>query len=157
MAFWSKKKEEKKEEIEAVKQAVSQPAAPEEQIDMPKIELGKLPERPRFAPLFVKIDRYQEVLKTIEDLKAMLLNLRDILSVMQQLDKIRMESESLLQKNIQEVVKNIAALDTEFVRPRGVGLEEAVTPTFRTEKVESYVGELERELQHLRSQLQQMG
>jgi len=155
MAFWSKKKEEKKEEIEAVKQAVSQPAV-EEQIDMPKIELGKLPDRPRFAPLFVKIDRYQEVLKIIEDLKAMLLNLRDILNVMQQLDKVKLESESLLQKNIQEVIKNIAALDNEFVRPKGVGLEETVVPSFKAEKVESYVGELERELQHLRSQLQQM-
>ncbi len=156
MAFWSKKKEEKKEDIEAVKQAVSQLEVPQEQMDMPKIELGKLPDRPRFAPLFVKIDRYQEVLKTIEDLKSMLLNARDILSVMQQLDKVKMESESLLQKNIQEVVKSIAALDNEFVRPKGLGMEETITPSFRTEKVESYVGELERELQHLRSQLQGM-
>lgn len=156
MAFWSKKKKEKKEDIEAVKQAVSQPDVVPESMDMPKIELGKLPERPRFAPLFVKIDRYQEVLKTIEDLKSMLLNARDILNVMQQLDKIKQESESLLQKNIQEVVKSIAALDSEFVRPKGVGMEETM-PSFKAEKVESYVGELERELQHLRSQLQQMG
>ncbi len=150
MPFWSKPQ---KKDIEAVKQAVVPQEKPQESFSMPKIDLGKLPERPSFAPLFVKIDRYQEVLNSIESLKSILLNVRDLLNLMQHLDRMRMESETLLQKNIQEIVASISNLDNEFVRPKGVQIEEH-QPKIEFEKVGSYVGELQRELDNLKSQLQ---
>jgi len=150
MPFWSKPQ---RKDIEAVKQAVV-PERQQEPVPLPKIELGKLPERPRFAPLFVKIDRYQEVLSTIQNLKEILLGARDLLNLMQQLDRIRLEAETLLQKNIQEVVLNISNMDKEFVRPKGIQTEEHQVSNAEYEKVGSYVGELQRELDNLRSQLQ---
>ncbi len=150
MAFWTKPQ---KKDIETVKQAVV-PERPQEPAPLPRVDLGKLPERPRFAPLFVKIDRYQEVLGTIDALKTTLLSVRDLLNLMQQLDKIKLEAETLMQKNIQEIVMNISNMDKEFVRPKGVEIEEHPLPKFESGKVEGYVGELQRELDNLRAQLQ---
>lgn len=152
MPFWSKPQ---KRDIEAVKQAVIPEKLPEP-ASLPKIELGRLPERPRFAPLFVKIDRYQDVLGSIESLKTILLGVRELLNLMQQLDRIKMDSEALLQKNIQEIVVIISNLDKEFVRPKGVQMDEHPIPEMEYEKVGSYVGELERELNNLKSQLQDL-
>ncbi len=150
MPFWSKPQ---KKDIEAVKQAVV-PEKPQEPAPLPKIDLGKLPERPRFAPLFVKIDRYHEILNTIQNLKSTLLGARDLLNLMQQLDRMKIEAETLLQKNIQEVVLNISNMDKEFVKPKGIQTEEHPVPDMEYEKVECYVGDLQRELDNLKSQLQ---
>lgn len=150
MAFWSKPQ---KNDIEAVKQAVVPQEKPQEP-PLPKVELGKLPERPRFAPLFVKIERYQEVLSNIENLKTILLGTRELLGLMQQINKIKIEADVLLQKRIQEIVLSISNLDKEFIRPRGVEIREQPIPRIESEKLESYIGELQRELDNLRSQLQ---
>ncbi|TRZ54477.1 hypothetical protein D4Q76_02380 [archaeon] len=153
MPFWSKPQ---KKDIEAVKQAVVPQERPQE-TPMPKFDLGKLPERPRFAPLFIKIDRYQEILNSIENLKSILLGVRDLLNLMQQLDRIKIESETLLNKNIQEVILIISNMDKEFIRPKGVSVEEFVPDMHDNmgyEKVGNYIGDLQRELDNLRSQLQ---
>ncbi len=153
MPFWSKPQ---KKDIETVKQAVIPQEKPQP-VEMPKIDLGKLPERPRFAPLFVKIDRYHQVLESIDNLKNVLLAVRELLNMMQQLDKIKMDSESLLQKNIQEIVASISNLDKEFVRPKGAVEEKRrPLPDFEYEKVGNYVGDLQRELDNLKSQLQNL-
>lgn len=153
MPFWSKPQ---KKDIEAVKQAVV-PQEKAQPIEMPKFDLGKLPERPRFAPLFVKIDRYKEILNSIENLKSILLGVRDLLNLMQQLDRIKIESETLLNKNIQEVIMNISSMDKEFIRPKGVSAEDAVHDMHDNtgyEKVGNYISDLQRELDNLKSQLQ---
>ncbi|MBU3957576.1 MAG: hypothetical protein KKB25_00705 [Nanoarchaeota archaeon] len=153
MPFWSKPQ---KKDIEAVKQAVV-PQEKSQSAEMPKFDLGKLPERPRFAPLFVKIDRYREILNSIENLKSILLGVRDLLNLMQQLDRIKIESETLLNKNIQEVIMNISNMDKEFIRPKGVNVEETahdMHDNMGYEKVGSYIGDLQRELDNLKSQLQ---
>jgi len=153
MPFWSKPQ---KKDIEAVKQAVVPQERPQE-TPMPKFDLGKLPERPRFAPLFIKIDRYHEILNSIESLKSILLGVRDLLNLMQQLDRIKIESETLLNKNIQEVILIISNMDKEFIRPKGVSVENSVPDMHDNagyEKVGNYIGDLQRELDNLKSQLQ---
>lgn len=153
MPFWSKPQ---KKDIEAVKQAVVPQERPQP-MEMPKFDLGKLPERPRFAPLFIKIDRYQEILNSIENLKSILLGVRDLLNLMQQLDRIKIESETLLNKNIQEVILIISNMDKEFIRPKGVSVEDSVQDardSMGYEKVGNYIGDLQRELDNLKSQLQ---
>ncbi len=153
MPFWSKPQ---KKDIEAVKQAVV-PQEKLQSVEMPKFDLGKLPERPRFAPLFVKIDRYKEILNSIENLKSILLGVRDLLNLMQQLDRMKIESETLLNKNIQEVILNISNMDKEFIRPKGVSVEESAHDMHDNtgyEKVGNYIGDLQRELDNLKSQLQ---
>lgn len=150
MPFWSKPQ---KKDIEAVKQAVVPQERPAD-APLPKFDLGKLPERPRFAPLFVKIDRYQEILNSVENLKSILLGVRDLLNLMQQLDRIKIESETLLNKNIQEVILNISNMDKEFIRPKGVRAEEPAIQNAEYERVGNYIGDLQRELDNLKSQLQ---
>lgn len=155
MPFWSKPQ---KKDIEAVKQAVVPQERPQP-AEMPKFDLGKLPERPRFAPLFIKIDRYQEILNSIESLKSILLGVRDLLNLMQQLDRIKIESETLLNKNIQEVILIISNMDKEFIRPKGVSVENSVPDMHDNagyEKVGNYIGDLQRELDNLKSQLQDL-
>lgn len=179
MAFWTRKKEEAKppeapvvqtsmpmppaleppKELEILREAVSKPAPAKAErpvARLPRIELEKPPERPKFAPLFIKVDRYNEVLKNIESVKEVLLNIRDLLNLTQQLDKIKTESQLLLQKNIQEIARIVSELDKEFVRPKGLGIEEIIKRPIETERVEEYVSELQRELEGLRSRLQRV-
>ena len=110
MVFWKKK--EPKPEIREIKEAVSAPPAP----PLPKMELAPMPERPKFAPLFIKIERYQEVLRSIGSMKLVLASLRELLMLRKELERIKADSDSLLEKNIKEIEAVTGRLDAELRR-----------------------------------------
>ena len=165
MVFFRKKKEE---DIKEIKEAVEGRKIPEKVLEKPKeekIEKEKIipekekkptplkPEKPTFAPLFVKIDRYKTVLNLINDLKTTIMMIKNSLGIQKQIENLRDENRKLLETAIDKVDKKILSLDSEFLRPKGYE-EEIPPPVYETEGLGGIVNNLKKQIEGLKSELE---
>jgi len=84
------------------------------------IDLGKMiEETPKIAPIFVRVDKYKEILSHIQDLKSTIANLENVLAVRKNVHKINAESDEILEKALQKFSESTSMFGREFVTPRG--------------------------------------
>lgn len=155
MAFWRKddKEEEKKEDMEKIKQSLEEKDRKAK--TTPSTQPPSQEEKPDFAPLFVKIDRYKEVLQRFEEIKGTLNNLKDLVALLDQINQVKDETSNVLKKSIEEITNSLISLDEEFVRPEGT--EGQIMKEPKSEGVKNNIKDLQKELKHLRSELQELG
>jgi len=118
------------------------------EVQVPKPKKVKKPE---FAPLFVKLERYKEILSDLEGLRTTMVAIKNAFSILNQLDKLRYENIGMLQNAIEKVDEKLAALDSEFLRPAGFR-EELPTEEY-SEGLESELGNLKNQVDKLKSEL----
>jgi uncharacterized coiled-coil DUF342 family protein len=110
--------EEIKQEVS--KKSLSEPIAskplPHEIIDLEKM----IEETPRIAPLFVKIEKYKEILESVQKLKTTLKNIQFLLAFKDQIKKIDAESDGLLVKSMQNISQITNDFSMNFAVPRGI-------------------------------------
>ncbi|MDD5417045.1 MAG: hypothetical protein PHU12_03655 [Candidatus Aenigmarchaeota archaeon] len=149
--FWNKKKSD----IEQVKEAVepSQPVL-EQTRDIPemrKIDMPSIAEPKNFAPLFIKVDKYKEVLQKIQKLKTILSSLNSLARLETELEKIAEDIENVEKKNLDEFSSIIAQLDQELVRPQ------SFEPYIKNQPVtDGYIKELETDINAMKSRTQNL-
>jgi len=115
----------------------------------------KEPERPAFAPLFVKIDRYRQILSAIGYLKTSMIMIKNSLMTLTELDKARDETIKLVKDAAAKLENRISSLDQELIRPSGY--HEIAEPEYQdVETVEATVADLKGQIEQLRSELQTM-
>lgn len=125
-------------------------------IQMPPPPLPEKPreeikeEKPVFAPLFIKLDRYRQILMLLSDLKTTIATIKNTFTVLNELEKIEEEGTKLLQKAIDKVDKKLVALDTQFLRPSGF---EEEFPT-EAEELGDVLSSLKSEVEQLKNELQ---
>jgi hypothetical protein len=113
-------------------------------------------ERPAFAPLFVKIDRYRQILNAIGYLKTMMIMIKNSLMTLTELDKAREETIKLVRDAAAKLESRIASLDQELIRPSGYH-EISEKPEYQdVETVEATVADLKGQIEQLRAELQSM-
>lgn len=172
--FKKKKKEENIQEIKDIIEGRETPKLPEEieaekieeeekppetKVEVPEEEKPKEieekveePKKPMFAPLFVKINKYRSVLSSINDLKTTIIMIKNALAIQREIEGLRDENRKLLEAAINKLDKKIIALDSEFLRPRG--LEEEFPPsTYETSELEGVVSDLKKQIEGLKSEL----
>lgn len=160
MAFWRKdgKEEEKKEDMEKIKQSLEEKEEGKDRkakTTQTSTQPPSQEEKPDFAPLFVKIDRYKEVLQRFEEIKGTLNNLKDLVALLDQINQVKDETSNVLKKSIEEITNSLISLDEEFVRPEGT--EGQIMKEPKSEGVKNNIKDLQKELKHLRSELQELG
>jgi len=110
------------------------------------------PQRPAFAPLFVKLEKYRNVLNSINDLKTTIIMLKNALAIQKQIEGLRDENRKFLELAINKMDKKIVSLDSDFMRPKG--FEEEFPPaTYETEGLEGVVDDLKKQIEGLKSEL----
>ena len=120
-------------------------------------------ERPSFAPLFVKIDRYRQILNAIGNLKTTMIMLKNSLITLSELDKARDETFKVVQEAIGKLEGRLNSLYQELVRPSGLQ-ERPATPSYDTvierpeyqdvETVEATIADLKGQIEQLKSELE---
>jgi hypothetical protein len=183
MLFGRKKEEVKKEvrEVQEIKlptleeikkevgEKTSQEVEPlplqlEEKIEKPSLPLPEKkvePERRtgieelrKVVPLFVKLEKYEEILNIINDVKSVLDLLKNSFSIFEENEKIRTEAVEAIKENIEKVEEKISSLDSILLRP--VWHEEKGEKEFRAEEVKDTLSVLKSQIDKLKQELQSL-
>jgi hypothetical protein len=113
------------EDLERIKRAVSarpvyEPLGaeplPHEVIDLEKM----VKETPKIAPLFIRVDKYKEILTNINELKVSINKLLDMLAIRKEIHKMNFETDDRLEKALQKISSSTSNFSNEFVSLRGM-------------------------------------
>jgi hypothetical protein len=135
---------------------------PEEQAPAPQEEWKpqhdeeQMTDGPVYAPLFVKIDRYRNILSTIASIKTTVVVVKNSMSVLAELDRARQQTMSVVRDAMERIEKRLGNLDTELVRPSGFSANVPQETYSEVQGVESTLAELKGQIAQLKNELQQM-
>ncbi|MEM5861014.1 MAG: hypothetical protein QXL09_01480 [Candidatus Aenigmatarchaeota archaeon] len=105
------------------------------------------------APLFVKVEKYREIITTIQEIKTLIAGLRNLFSIIEEIDQVKSDALNTLRITLQRVEKNIIQLDANFLRTGSEEIEK-VKETIRPRAIEA--NELEDSLKQLYEELAAM-
>ncbi len=128
-------------------------------LSQPPVEkkVEKMPERQTAAPLFVKIDRYKQILGTISGLKTSLVIVKKSLAMLEQIEKLRATTIDVVTQSINKVDQKIGSLDNELLRPTGYHDPGEGTSEYQDARsLESTISDLQEQIEQLRSDLDRM-
>lgn len=125
-----------------IKKAISKPL-----IDVPG------PSKKSSPPVFVKIERYRELLEDVQKLRSYSLGLRDALDAMAEIEKEFKTAMSLTNKVLDKVNIIISSLDMKLLQKTGPSLDTS-SPIKPPEEVENYVRGIYEQIEKLKSELQ---
>jgi cell division septum initiation protein DivIVA len=146
------------DELEQIKNAVSskpiiEPLGaeplPHEIIDLEKM----IEETPKLAPVFVRIDKYKDILEGIHKLKATIVNLEAVLNIRKQLHNVSFNSDRMLEKALQNFNETTNDFSRNFSIPRGMG-HLVKEPKNAEEFVDKGVSDISQEIERLKAQLE---
>ncbi|UCG95840.1 MAG: hypothetical protein JSV92_02210 [archaeon] len=175
MAFWKKKNERRKRELEGIKDKVEGkkplPPPPPGEIEevketkkkapiietppepkpVPKVSLAKEETEGESAPLFIKIEKYEMVLDKLMELKNTLQTLTRLISFHSEVDELKADIFSRIKGNISSLTDLLIAMDEIFVKPERPDITESKEK--EEGEVEEQILDLGEELRHLKREL----
>jgi len=96
-----------------------------------QIQMSEIPES---APLFIKLDRYRNILHTISDLKSTVTKVKNAFEMFSEMERVKAENLRVIEAAVQKVESRLADLDSEFLRPSGLKEKEATGHTEHMEQ-----------------------
>ncbi len=134
----------KEMEVSIKKAIKSKPA-----FEIPETKKGISP------PVFVKVDRYKELLEDIQKLRSYTLGLRDALDAMAEIEKEFKTAMGLTNKVLDKVSLLISSLDMKLLRKSGAD-DSHLPPVKPPEDVEDYVKGIYDQVEKLKGELQSL-
>jgi len=113
-------------------------------------------------PLFIKIEKYRDVVRNLMEIKSFVLNLRDALDVMDDIQREISNGVNIAKKTLDELNMLLSNLDSYLVKPESVDRAMAAEPyevrqnTQQTEELENYVKDVYGQLEKLKTQLKSL-
>jgi len=155
------RKKEKEHELEDIKEAVEEPLEAEEYPSFPK-SLPPAPQMPSAAvevsaPLFVKVDKYREVLRSLQEMKLFVGGVKQTFTVLHEIESIRADALNIMRATVQRLEKSLTQVDTDLLRPKGVSLREMGVADTEVRHLEESLTDLQKQLADLRQELQGLG
>ncbi len=71
-------------------------------------------------PIFIKVEKYREIIKGMRDLRSYILNLRDTLDVLVDMQRELANGIEIAQKTLDELGTILSGLDSLFIKPAGM-------------------------------------
>ncbi len=156
---FGKKKEEKRENFLPVPQFIVRPETVHEQSKSEAVESKKeevkteaKESKPTFAPLFIKLERYKQILEIMEYLKNTMGMIRNNFAVLAELEKLRADNLKMIQMTVEKVEKKLKELDSEFLRPEG--FEEKTEEYRDITELQTTLSNLDKKIKDLQSELE---
>jgi len=116
--------------------------------------MAKAPEsEEKHLPLFVKVERYNDIIKIIESLRSYVLSLRDAVDVMEELQKEIKNGITISQKVLDDINMTLSSLDSYFLKPQSAEDVIKAKPTITEKSVDDYVKNVYEIVERLRTQL----
>lgn len=109
---------------------------------VPEMPLGKSP------PLFVKIDKYKEMVKNLQSLRSLSMNMRDAIDALSDIEKELSSGISIAQKALDNINTTISRLDSKLLRVEGL-----VETSPGAEDVENYVKNMHDQIKKVKKDL----
>lgn len=126
------------------------PAQPWEQ--EPQHEMAQ----PAYAPLFVKIDRYRNILTSLGSIKTAMVLIKNSFGALNELEKARQQTMGLIRDALERVEKKMSSLDNELVRPTGYQTQAPPEDYQDVHAVDATIADLKGQIQQLKSELEHM-
>ena len=153
-------RKEKKDELEEIKNIME-----EKPTELPEFPgLPHVPE-PAFqsiqdvkreisAPLFVKVEKYREIISSVQEMKIFISGVRQLFNILNELESVRSDTIKIMRATLQRLEKGVLEIDTELLRPRGLVAEargeEAAHIESSLEELQKNLGDLRRELEEIK-------
>jgi hypothetical protein len=146
------------DELERIKRVVSSKKFPEplgsEPLPHEVIDLEKMiEETPKIAPIFVRIDRYKDILERINDLKKAVNNIQTLLQIRKEMHLVNTRSDEILERALEKFSEVTSHFSREFTFPRGI---KYFKPEKTEIKVDDSILKLSEELERLKSELEKL-
>ena len=118
-----------------------------------KPEEKKEEKKPAFAPLFIKLDKYKQILNLMAELRTTIATVKNTFVVLNELEKIKANSFKVLEKAIEKIEKKLISLDSQFLRPAGFE-EEFPQEVAGMEELSDVLSSLKSQVEQLRREIQ---
>jgi Mg2+ and Co2+ transporter CorA len=105
-------------------------------------------------PVFVKVDRYKELLQDIQKLRSYSLGLRDALDAMSEIEKEFKSAMELTNKVLDKVNIIISSLDMKLLKKTGASHGDDDSAVKPPAEVETYLKGIYDQVEKLKSELQ---
>lgn len=106
------------------------------------------------APLFVKVEKYREILTTLHEMKLFVSGVKQLFTVLHELETVRSDAVSIMRATVQRLEKSMLEIDSELLKPRGVMMGSAMAGDAGVSHIEDTLTELQNQLGDLRKELQ---
>ncbi len=160
MGLFGRKKKEEPRGMPAELPSLSlldQPQFSMEEPKSPPPVVRKEPEKPTVAPLFVKMDRYRQILTTIGNLKTALMIVKNSLGTLKQIEKVRDDTFSIVSDIIEKMDDKLIDLDNNLLRPAGFHESDNNSEEQKDIRtIEATVSDLQGQIEQLKSELGKM-
>ncbi|HIQ49958.1 MAG TPA: hypothetical protein EYH56_02055 [Nanoarchaeota archaeon] len=162
MLWFSKDEKKPKEEIERIKKTIEKSETISNEFsNKVRANFSEHPEytsppTPVRAPLFIKLEKYDMIIKRIQMLDEIIRNTMEIMKINDEIERIKNEAIGTLLRNLQEAIKIINFLNRELVKPMPF---EPEIPSYsytheikkpEIESLEEHVSELKKQLEELK-------
>ncbi len=122
-----------------------------------------------FAPLFIKLEKYQEIVARLQMLDELIKNTIEILKTSEEIEKLRREAVTMLVKNLQDCMRTLTFLNRELMKPVLTGMDTSLSsqlvqskPIESTKEERGYTeihepkSALEAQVEELRKQIREL-
>ena len=106
------------------------------------------PVKKETPPVFIKVDKYEEIVKALQNLKSKALTLRDALDALDDMEKELRTAIALSHKALDYFNEAISILDARLLKIEGIEPEEA-----KENDMDSYIKGIHDQIEKIKSEL----
>ncbi len=121
-----------------------------------KVLRSKNPEtevKSKTPPLFVKLEKYNEIIANIKTLKSYVLALRDALDALNDMEKELKRGFEVIQRAVDKINMVVANLDEKLLKLEGIERKISVEPS---KEIENYIKSLYEETEKIKEELKSL-
>ena len=112
------------------------------------------PQSQKNVPLFIKVERYNEIIATIHNLRYYYIALKDAVEALIEIyDEVK-RGLNLIENVLDNLNSKLTELDSKFLKPHGVEKIAEEKPMDRNlEEIEKYISDIHKYIEKLREQI----